>query len=74
MTSIDVFVVINILSNRSEWTFYFLSSVQFNFTISVFEIEKQIAQKMGAQKMEQLVALNEEWSDTFWELLRKKGE
>ncbi|MED7628439.1 hypothetical protein DBP97_09750 [Lactobacillus helveticus] len=23
-----------ILSNRSEWTFYFLSSVQFNFTIS----------------------------------------
>ena len=40
----------------------------------LFEIEKQIAQKMGAQKMEQLVALNEEWSDTFWELLRKKGE
>ena len=26
-------MVINILSNRSEWTFYFLSSVQFNFTI-----------------------------------------
>ncbi|MBW7999248.1 hypothetical protein EFP97_02065 [Lactobacillus helveticus] len=25
-----------IRSNRSEWTFYFLSSVQFNFTISVF--------------------------------------
>ena len=24
-----------ILSNRSEWTFYFLSSVQFNFTIGV---------------------------------------
>lgn len=23
-----------ILSNRSEWTFYFLLSVQFNFTIS----------------------------------------
>ena len=40
----------------------------------LFEIEKQIAQKMGAQKMEQLVALNEDWSDTFWELLRKKGE
>ena len=40
----------------------------------LFEIEKQIAQKMGAQKMKQLVALNEEWSDTFWELLRKKGE
>src|SRR5699024_10036195 len=33
LTSIDVFVVINILSNRSKWTFYFLSSVQFNFTI-----------------------------------------
>lgn len=26
-------MVINILSNRSKWTFYFLSSVQFNFTI-----------------------------------------
>ena len=25
-----------ILSNRSEWTFYFLSSVQFNFTIGEF--------------------------------------
>ncbi|MCT3538832.1 XRE family transcriptional regulator, partial [Lactobacillus crispatus] len=29
----DVFVVINILSNRSKWTFYFLQSVQVNFTI-----------------------------------------
>ncbi|KAB1964916.1 XRE family transcriptional regulator, partial [Lactobacillus crispatus] len=28
MTSVDVFVVINILSNRSKWTFYFLQSVQ----------------------------------------------
>ena len=28
-----------ILSNRSEWTFYFLSSVQFNFTIG----EKKIS-------------------------------
>ncbi|KAB1972916.1 hypothetical protein F8251_07780, partial [Lactobacillus crispatus] len=35
LTSIDVFVVINILSNRSKWTFYFLSSVQFNFTIGL---------------------------------------
>ncbi|OCX09420.1 hypothetical protein BEV10_07900 [Lactobacillus crispatus] len=33
MTSVDVFVVINILSNRSKWTFYFLQSVQVNFTI-----------------------------------------
>ena len=31
-------MVINILSNRSEWTFYFLSSVQFNFTISEKEV------------------------------------
>ncbi|MCT3538812.1 hypothetical protein EFR45_07915, partial [Lactobacillus crispatus] len=31
----DVFVVINILSNRSKWTFYFLQSVQVNFTIGV---------------------------------------
>ena len=30
-----------ILSNRSEWTFYFLSSVQFNFTIG----EKLILEK-----------------------------
>ncbi|MEK3612592.1 hypothetical protein AAA438_07695, partial [Lactobacillus crispatus] len=33
LTSVDVFVVINILSNRSKWTFYFLQSVQVNFTI-----------------------------------------
>ncbi|OUQ49137.1 hypothetical protein B5E63_04375, partial [Lactobacillus gallinarum] len=43
LTSIDVFVVINILSNRSKWTFYFLSSVQFNFTIgeNMFYISKR---------------------------------
>lgn len=39
-----------------------------------FEIENRIAQKMGAKKMKQLVALNEEWSNTFWECLGKKGE
>ncbi|TXG08379.1 hypothetical protein FU323_03910 [Lactobacillus delbrueckii subsp. bulgaricus] len=27
-----------ILSNRSEWTFYFLSSVQFDFTISIVDL------------------------------------
>ena len=31
-----------ILSNRSEWTFYFLSSVQFNFTIGDKYIFKDI--------------------------------
>ena len=31
-----------ILSNRSEWTFYFLSSVQFNFTIGEKNILEQI--------------------------------
>lgn len=41
---------------------------------SLFEIEKKVAQKMGSKKMKQLVALNEEWSDTFWKFLRKKGE
>ncbi|KRM99180.1 transcriptional regulator [Lactobacillus taiwanensis DSM 21401] len=41
---------------------------------SLFEIENRIAQKMGAKKMKQLVALNEEWSNTFWECLGKKGE
>lgn len=40
----------------------------------LFEIENKVAQKMGAQKMKQLVALNEEWSETFWKFLRKKGE
>lgn len=42
--------------------------------VSLFEIEKEVAQKMGSKKMKQLVALNEEWSDTFWKFLRKKGE
>ena len=41
---------------------------------SLFEIEKKVAEKMGAHKMKKLVALNEEWSNTFWECLRKKGE
>ncbi|KXI10397.1 hypothetical protein HMPREF3209_02562 [Lactobacillus crispatus] len=41
MTSIDVFVVINILSNRSKWTFYFLSSVQFNFTIGRLNLNRK---------------------------------
>ena len=41
---------------------------------ALFEIENRIAQKMGAKKMKQLVALNEEWSNTFWECLGKKGE
>lgn len=41
---------------------------------SLFEIEDKITQKMGVKKMKQLVALNEEWSDTFWECLGKKGE
>ena len=36
-------MVINILSNRSEWTFYFLSSVQFNFTISEYLILQKIS-------------------------------
>ena len=42
--------------------------------LTEFEIENKVAQKMGAQKMKQLVALNEEWSETFWKFLRKKGE
>lgn len=41
-----------ILSNRSEWTFYFLSSVQFNFTIGdkkvsqIDDISKKIQQEI----------------------------
>ena len=34
-------MVINILSNRSKWTFYFLSSVQFNFTIGEKFIDEE---------------------------------
>ena len=41
-------MVINILSNRSEWTFYFLSSVQFNFTISE---NKSTEKKSNTQKI-----------------------
>ena len=38
-----------ILSNRSEWTFYFLSSVQFNFTIGE-RIKNQSMRKIYLHK------------------------
>ncbi len=48
-------MVINILSNRSEWTFYFLSSVQFNFTISVekyfAKIKKDFIKELTMKKI-----------------------
>ena len=36
---------------------------------SLFEIEEKTAQKMGKEKMKQLTALNEEWSNRFWHFL-----
>uniref|UniRef100_UPI003D2F1868 ACT domain-containing protein n=1 Tax=Lactobacillus gallinarum TaxID=52242 RepID=UPI003D2F1868 len=38
-----------ILSNRSEWTFYFLSSVQFNFTIGEKDISIQMINQGASQ-------------------------
>ena len=35
-------MVINILSNRSKWTFYFLQSVQVNFTIGDFNKNQKL--------------------------------
>lgn len=38
----------------------------------LIELEQKVAQKMGAEKMEQLAQLSKEWSDTFWQLLEKE--
>lgn len=38
----------------------------------LIELEQKVAQKMGAEKMEQLAHLSKEWSDTFWQLLLEK--
>ena len=43
-----------ILSNRSEWTFYFLSSVQFNFTIGVKFIKK-MGKKFKSNQLKGLI-------------------
>lgn len=39
---------------------------------SLIKIENEVAQKMGPEKMKQLVALNDEWSNTFWQVLEKE--
>lgn len=39
---------------------------------SLFELEEKTAQKMGMKKMKQFLALNEEWNDIFWNLLKEK--
>lgn len=40
----------------------------------LFQIEREVAKKMGAAKMKQLINLNEEWSNTFWECLGKEND
>lgn len=41
----------------------------------LFDLEEATAQRMGPAKMQQLVALQQEWSDIIWELLKEeKGE
>ncbi|WP_308557230.1 MarR family winged helix-turn-helix transcriptional regulator [uncultured Lactobacillus sp.] len=39
---------------------------------SLFKIEEKTAQKLGKEKMKQLTALNEEWSNTFWHFLNEE--
>ncbi|WP_297818456.1 MarR family winged helix-turn-helix transcriptional regulator [uncultured Lactobacillus sp.] len=39
---------------------------------SLIKAENQVANKLGPEKMKQLVELNEEWSKTFWEVLEKE--
>ena len=39
---------------------------------SLFEIEDKTAKKLGKEKMKQLTALNEEWSNTFWHFLTEE--
>lgn len=41
---------------------------------SLFELEEKTAQKLGKEKMKQLTALNEEWSNTFWDFLLGRKE
>lgn len=41
---------------------------------SLFSLEDRVAQKIGSEKMKQLVSLNEEWSQTFWQFLRERSK
>lgn len=40
----------------------------------LMKIETEVIQKMGVKKMQQLIALNEEWNEYFWDLLRNEDE
>lgn len=40
----------------------------------LFEIEQAVAAKMGKQKMQELINLNDEWSNTFWHLLKERNK
>lgn len=39
---------------------------------SLFELEEKTAKAMGAEKMEKLTALSQEWSATFWHFLNEE--
>lgn len=39
---------------------------------SLFKLEEKTVQRLGMQKMQQLIALSQEWNDTFWELLKEE--
>ena len=47
-----------ILSNRSEWTFYFLSSVQFNFTIGDYSKDQKLPEMKNY--LDSLIAVNQD--------------
>ena len=39
---------------------------------SLIKLEDEVAAKLGPEKMRQLIALNEEWSEAFWLVLEKE--
>lgn len=40
----------------------------------LLEIEQTVAVKMGKQKMQRLIELNDEWSRIFWQLLKERNK
>lgn len=39
---------------------------------SLFSLENEVADKMGAQKMTTMIKLTQEWGSTFWRLLNEE--
>ena len=42
--------------------------------LPLMELETEVSNLMGKEKMSQLATLACEWSDTFWSFLKKEGE